>query len=171
MAMEFGTSPVWVLDVLDWFVWHCGQAVSMPTDRIFPHLGSLDDLLQEPPHDQFIAILMQDCPFEPGISAGVGMAQQVVDSKVIVASFSRIWKDKPPQSRNQYAELSRGMSDQSRKLAVYLHRHAGESRVNLGKSILKEPMRIHSMAFNPRKPAPGWAWCQLTFSVKFVASL
>lgn len=169
--MLFGTSPVWVLDILDWLVWHCAQATSLGTDKIFPHLGPLDDLLTEPPQDQFIALLMQDCPFESGITAGVGMTQQVCDAKVVVAAFSRIWKDKAPQSRAQYAELSRGMSDQSKKLAAYLHRHSGESRVTVGASILKEPMRLLSMAFNPRKPKPGWAWCQLTFSVKFVASL
>jgi hypothetical protein len=169
--MLFGTSPVWVLDVLDWFVWHCGQAATMPTDRIFPVLAPLEELLAEPPHDQFIALLMQDCPFEPGISAGVGMAQQVVDSKVVVAAFTRVWKDKAPSSRTEYAELSRGLSDISKKLAVYLHRHTGESRTTVGASILKEPMRLLSMSFNPRRPKPGWAWCQLTFSVKFVASL
>jgi hypothetical protein len=162
--MIFG-NPTWIDVIIDRVVSQIsGDGKPLPFDRAVIYDGDTIDLLQLPPAEQFAVVGPTEFPVDQDHVGGGGSPFTAFDGRIRVDVASRCSRDRENESRLALIDPVDGLTPLVRKIVKVLQLNTLAVE---GVSPLREPMRLVSIGFNPRKPKTGWSWCRTVWSVKF----
>lgn len=165
--MHFGVDA-WIPDLFERMTSVLVAAQVLQADYIFSYLGEADDLLMDPPAEQFICIAPIQMPVDqPGVAGG-GAAWTSFNSRWRLDVFANVG-EREKRTGKTLSAASKSMATLVKATVKALQVHpANFSATNTTadlRSPLKQPMRLIGLTFNPRKPKTGWAWCRTEWQV------
>lgn len=141
----------------------------LPADCVFLALVPPAVLCQNPPADRFASLCPVRMPVDARLVAGAGAEHTGFDSTWHVNLFGRLGTDHELRSVRFIRDASRGLGAFVKKACVALQLEdlsAGDAS-----AILREPLRLVTVLWNPPATPAGWGWVQTEWQVKFRTDL
>jgi hypothetical protein len=159
----------WLTDVLDAAAKRVADESGLPRDKAFLYAGEPDDLLANPPAEKFVTLWATDMPADLRAVAGGGAAYSAWDCTLRLDVFARLGTDQQLRDTRMMQDASHGYGALVKAVAKAVQVWGAEAADDT--SILREPMRVPRITFNPRKPKTGWGWARVEVRASFRTDL
>lgn len=148
----------------------------MTKDRVFRSNYPVEDLLANPPADEFVALFMPNFPVDQRAVSGGGAYTTPFDATLETTIFDRLEADIETRSTQAMEDEANGTDEFVRKVIKSLQMYDGPVDDDTGLFLFRRPMRLKTEGFRVEKAKRGerntrWTVVYAFWEISFVANL